>query len=124
MAAGYSEIPGIDHHHPDVPQPIVDQVLDQLDRQSPDEMPLIQAQWQRLAVQPHLRDYVTKSALELAPNDLHHRGEVVRSLLGLLAIEDEAALSDRLEQLMEEPAVASFSQQLELEYSPVTRFVA
>ena len=60
--------------------------------------PASEGRWQEiLNANPRIGEFISRRARELAPDDLILRGEIVKSMLGALAVDGEYRLIDSLE---------------------------
>lgn len=87
--------------HHDAPQEVVDLVIDNLH----DEQLAISytsEQWDEFTRdKPHFRDYISRAAFEVAPDDINLRQRVTQALLGLYAVARESKVVEVLEERLQ-----------------------
>ncbi|MBA3758633.1 hypothetical protein H0X10_03320 [Candidatus Saccharibacteria bacterium] len=82
----------------DIPEELVDAVLDQ-QREHDIFFRFSLVNWDALQKRPNLKHFIAASSFEAAPEDPIMREKVTSSLLGMLALLDEAVKTEELEEL-------------------------
>lgn len=84
--------------HNDAPESVVDYVLENLHEEDR-AIEYTKPQWEEFTKdKPRLREYISRSAYEIAPDDIELRQRVTHALLGLYAVARESKIVEVLEE--------------------------